>query len=63
MEEIEKFLKCPFCFEKISVLIDTSVDAEHSYIEDCEVCCHPILFKFLTSEGKIKNFSYEKAYE
>ena len=63
MEEVEKFYKCPFCFEKVSILIDTSTDAEHSYIEDCEVCCNPILFKFTTNDGKIKNFTNEKAYE
>ena len=41
MEEIEKHFKCPFCLEKISMLLDLSNDGEQSYIEDCEVCCNP----------------------
>lgn len=33
---------CPYCGEAITLLIDGSV--EHStYIEDCSVCCQPIL--------------------
>jgi len=36
-------LTCPYCGELISILIDDSV-SEQCYIEDCEVCCRPILF-------------------
>jgi len=44
---IEKFFTCPYCWEKISFLIDTSIE-EDSYIEDCQVCCRPIelVFKY-----------------
>jgi len=34
---------CPYCGETIDVLIDCSVP-EQSYIEDCQVCCAPIVF-------------------
>ena len=32
---------CPYCGESISILIDPSL-SQQQYIEDCEVCCHPI---------------------
>lgn len=32
---------CPYCGEKITLLVDTS-NPEQNYIEDCEVCCRPI---------------------
>lgn len=39
----EKTIRCPYCGEKISVLIDPA-DADQQYIEDCQVCCRPINF-------------------
>jgi len=37
----EHFFQCPYCWEEISMLLDTSV-IQQTYIEDCEVCCRPI---------------------
>ncbi|MFS4455003.1 CPXCG motif-containing cysteine-rich protein [Maribacter sp. 2304DJ31-5] len=37
----EHFFQCPYCWEEISMLLDTSI-AQQTYIEDCEVCCNPI---------------------
>ncbi len=37
----EHFFQCPYCWEEISMLMDTSVSSQR-YIEDCEVCCNPI---------------------
>ncbi|USD26170.1 CPXCG motif-containing cysteine-rich protein [Flagellimonas marinaquae] len=37
----EHFFQCPYCWETISFLLDSSV-SEQIYIEDCEVCCNPI---------------------
>lgn len=37
----EVFIQCPYCWQNISVLVDSSV-SEQSYIEDCEVCCRPM---------------------
>ncbi|WP_281541294.1 CPXCG motif-containing cysteine-rich protein [Maribacter aestuarii] len=37
----EHFFQCPYCWEQISMLLDSSV-ASQTYIEDCEVCCRPI---------------------
>ena len=35
-------IQCPYCWEKIDLSIDCSVEHQE-YIEDCEVCCHPIV--------------------
>jgi len=39
----EKNVFCPYCGECINVLLDPSV-AHQNYIEDCQVCCRPIIF-------------------
>jgi hypothetical protein len=33
---------CPYCGERISLLIDSSAGSQH-YIEDCQVCCQPMV--------------------
>ena len=38
---IEHFFQCPYCWEKVSMLLDSSV-SQQTYVEDCEVCCNPI---------------------
>jgi len=39
----EKTVSCPYCGERIDVLLDPSVPHQN-YIEDCQVCCRPIIF-------------------
>lgn len=61
MEEIEKFFKCPYCLEKISMILDPSVGDFQTYIEDCEVCCRPIQISFSCENDKIKGFTANKS--
>ena len=42
-------LQCPFCGEMISVLVDCSL-GEQSYVEDCSVCCQPMLLTIRMDE-------------
>ena len=49
MEQFEQFFTCPYCGESISVLLDLSV-INQRYIEDCEVCCHPIAIRYEVGE-------------
>lgn len=42
---MEYFFNCPYCFEEISFILDTSVPGQ-TYVEDCEVCCNPIEVKY-----------------
>lgn len=40
----EHSIDCPYCGESIVVLVDESVP-EQSYVEDCQVCCRPIVIE------------------
>ena len=37
----EHFFQCPYCWEDISMLLDSSL-VSTEYVEDCEICCNPI---------------------
>lgn len=45
----ETDIRCPYCGEVISILLDGSVD-EQEYIEDCQVCCKPIILYVQVSD-------------
>lgn len=38
----EVTISCPYCGEAISVLVDDT-SPEQNYVEDCQVCCQPIV--------------------
>jgi hypothetical protein len=38
----EQTIRCPYCDEAIVILVDDSLP-EQNYIEDCQVCCRPIV--------------------
>lgn len=46
----ERSAMCPYCGEKISLLLDCT-QAGDSYVEDCSVCCQPILVSLYSGEG------------
>lgn len=41
-ELTEQAISCPYCGEMITILVDDSLP-EQQYIEDCQVCCRPIM--------------------
>ena len=48
-----QYIHCPYCGEPGEVLIDCSV-SEQQYIEDCQVCCRPIVFQVnIDADGAI----------
>jgi len=49
----EKSIQCPYCWEKISILVDPSI-AEQEYVEDCHVCCRPILLNIRCENQEIE---------
>lgn len=53
---MEYFFTCPYCWEEISMVLDASVKTQ-TYVEDCEVCCHPIQITYAIEEGEVANFS------
>lgn len=38
-----QYVGCPYCGESIEVIIEV-LDESYEYIEDCQVCCRPIVF-------------------
>ena len=46
------FIQCPYCWEQIEVVVDCSVE-QQEYIEDCSVCCRPIIISVVTAEGEV----------
>ena len=43
----ERIIDCPYCAESITVIIDPTTGTD-TYIEDCQVCCRPIVFHLST---------------
>jgi transcription elongation factor Elf1 len=58
-EQIEQVYTCPYCWQTVSVLLDLSV-TQQQFVEDCEVCCHPISFSYETEDGVLTEFEVIK---
>ena len=52
---MEYFFACPYCSERISMVLDTSVKIQ-TYIEDCEVCCRPIEVHYAVKGDEVCQF-------
>lgn len=42
-----EYYDCPYCGEPAEVVLDLS-GGDQQYIEDCPVCCRPIIFTLQT---------------
>ncbi len=62
MSEVEVDFSCPYCFAPISMLLDPSVPSQ-TYVEDCEVCCHPIEVTYHADGDAITSFQIERLAE
>ncbi|WP_298545126.1 CPXCG motif-containing cysteine-rich protein [uncultured Aquimarina sp.] len=51
----EHFFQCPYCWEEISMLLDVSV-SNQEYVEDCEVCCNPIMVQSRFEDQELVSF-------
>ena len=47
-------IQCPYCGEEIEVIVDCSVGRQ-VYIEDCSVCCRPIVMTVVASGGEVES--------
>jgi len=45
-------ITCPYCWESIELTLDLSVD-EQQQVEDCSVCCRPILIRYRAEDGEL----------
>jgi len=52
---MEYFFSCQYCWERISMVLDTSVRGQ-TFIEDCEVCCHPIQVHYAVEDDAVSDF-------
>ena len=52
---MEYFFSCPYCWERISMVLDTSVRGQ-TLVEDCEVCCHPIQVHYAVEDDTVSDF-------
>ena len=52
LDAVECFFTCPYCWEQISMVLDTSVKGQ-TYVEDCEVCCQPIEVRYKVDEDAV----------
>ncbi|MBA3563510.1 MAG: CPXCG motif-containing cysteine-rich protein [Gammaproteobacteria bacterium] len=52
-------LTCPWCLAPISLVIDASA-GDQSYIEDCEVCCQPMLVHVRMSGEELLSVEAER---
>ncbi len=49
-------VQCPHCGETFETNIDTS-GGNQEYIEDCQVCCRPIVFRLtIDTDGRLRDF-------
>jgi hypothetical protein len=51
-ELLGKTVYCPYCGERLDVLLDPSVPHQN-YIEDCQVCCQPIIFDVTVDDDEV----------
>jgi hypothetical protein len=51
---------CPHCWETINLTLDLSV-AEQSYVEDCPVCCKPMVVSYTVVDGEVGEISVESS--
>lgn len=47
----EHVVTCPYCWQQVSLVVDASAGS-HQYVEDCEVCCRPILVTCRVSDSQ-----------
>lgn len=52
---IEHFFTCPYCWQSISMVLDPYMEDEE-YIEDCQVCCRPIIVNFKIYDDEVVSF-------
>lgn len=45
-------ITCPYCWEAIEIALDLSVD-EQQQVEDCSVCCRPIVIRYRAENGQL----------
>jgi len=45
-------VQCPYCWEMLDISVDPSV-SDQEYVEDCQVCCQPIVVHVVLDEDMV----------
>ena len=51
---------CPHCWETIQLTLDLSAGGQ-SYVEDCPVCCKPMLVSYSATDGELGELRVDSA--
>jgi transcription elongation factor Elf1 len=51
-----KYITCPYCGENFELIVDCSIP-EQEYIEDCEICCRPIIIFVSVFDKQVSVFA------
>ena len=51
---------CPHCWETIPLTLDLSAGGQ-SYVEDCPVCCKPMLVSYRATDGELGELRVDSA--
>ena len=54
-------VQCPTCGEWLTVELDTSQGEDFETVQDCEVCCRPMLLRVRCSPGQVDDVESESA--
>ena len=54
-------VQCPTCGEWLTVELDTSQGEDFETVQDCEVCCRPMLLNVRCSPGQVDSVESESA--
>ncbi len=55
----EAFVACPSCGEDVPLDVDTTGGRTQTYVEDCTVCCRPLLIRVTCRPGEVLRISAE----
>lgn len=55
-------VQCPYCGEWFETMVDLT-GGSSEYVEDCHVCCQPILFRVKVCDGALEELTTERENE
>jgi hypothetical protein len=50
-------IQCPYCGERVTILVDPGGGASQRYVEDCPVCCQPWAVHAVAAEEEPGGFA------
>lgn len=54
-------LRCPHCYQPLDVWVDPSGGESQTYVEDCAVCCRPLLLRITLGQDGEPDLEVEPA--